>query len=190
MVLNPRRARRLGRTFIQVVQRSSEGPIGQGIVLVENVGVEDCGLADGGSCLTLAGHADTTIYRNVTVRGGYDATLDALPARGAIVAWTPGGTNYWEDIYQNGTVIIEDCAFDFQQGDRALASFAGAERLEITGTTFHSAVGKDVHFDPKGTGSVQNNAPEGIVACDNVVTGVEVFCMDGACPFDITAPCE
>ena len=32
-----------------------------------------------------------------------------------------------------------------------------------------------MHFDPTGTGSVQNNAPEGIVACDNAVTGAEVF---------------
>ncbi|TAJ15809.1 MAG: hypothetical protein EPO68_12205 [Planctomycetota bacterium] len=140
-------AKRLGRTFVQLVARSHEGPAATGTVTIKKCKVDDAGIAagdayKGGYAITIAGTGPQCTVRiegNV-VRAGFDAALRKLTKNGepygtgACVAWDGG------DARANGTVIVERNEFVFAPGcgDRPLASFSACASLKLDGNKFRA----------------------------------------------------
>lgn len=140
-------AKRLGRTFVQLVARSHEGPAATGTVTIRKCRVDDAGIAagdayKGGSAITIAGtgpQCTVRIEQNV-VRAGFDPALRKLTrsgepyGTGACVVWDGGDTR------GNGSVIVARNEFVFASGcgDRPLAAFAACTSLLLDGNKFTS----------------------------------------------------
>jgi hypothetical protein len=140
-------AKRLGRTFVQLVARSHEGPAATGTVTIRKCKVDDAGIAagdayKGGSAITIAGtgpQCTVRIEQNV-VRAGFDPALLKLTksgepyGSGACVVWDGGDTR------GNGSVTVARNEFVFAPGcgDRPLASFASCTNLRLDGNVFRA----------------------------------------------------
>jgi len=134
-------ARRLGRTFLQLTSRRSDGPPGIGDVIVRNCLVEDVGLSvrdgyKGGSAFTVAGGLrGRLLFEHNTYRAGFDRSLLRLTrpgqpyGTGAFVAWRS-----WKDA-PNGELILRDNDFAFAPGcgDRPVVSIGGCQRVDLVG---------------------------------------------------------
>ncbi len=133
-------AARLGRTFVQLTARASDGPAGVGTIRVERCVVEDACIASGdnykgGSALTLAGnHTGAVIFKNNRVRSGFAKELAHLTragapfGTGAFVAWDAGGE-------RNGLLVLENNHFEFAPGcgDRPLAQISSCREVRLLG---------------------------------------------------------
>ena len=134
-------ARRLGRTFVQLTARRSDGPPGVGDVTVRRCRVEDTGLAawdnyKGGSAFTVAGGLrGRLVFENNTFRAGFDRALTRLTSDGQ--PYGTGAFVAWRDARDepNGTLVLRDNEFEFAPGcgDRPVVSIGGCERVEILG---------------------------------------------------------
>jgi hypothetical protein len=134
-------ARELGRTFVQITARESEGPPARGDIVLRDCEVEDVGLAagddhKGGSAFTFAGRIQGTILvERCRYRAGFRAELRALTVgdapygTGALVAWQGGESE------PNDTLILHDDRFEFAPGcgDRPVVSIGGCRRVSIVG---------------------------------------------------------
>lgn len=140
-------AKRLGRTFVQLVARSHEGPAATGTVTIRDCKIDDAGIAagdayKGGSAITIAGtgpQCTVRIERNV-VRAGFENALRKLTKSGE--PYGTGACAVWDggDARGNGTVIVARNQFVFATGcgDRPLASFSACANLLLDGNTFTS----------------------------------------------------
>lgn len=131
----------LGRTFCQFTARASEGPPGQGTILVRRCDVRDVGVAredgfKGGAAFTVAGRLRGRIlFEGNRYRAGFDPWVRALttPGKpygtGAFVAWDGGAGA------RNATLVLRDNDFRFAPGcgDRPVVSIGGCDRVEIVG---------------------------------------------------------
>lgn len=168
-------ARRLGRTFVQLVARSHEGPAASGTVAIRNCKIDDACIAEGdgykgGSAITVAGTGEQCTVRiegNV-VRAGHEAALRKLTragepyGSGACVVWDGG------DARGNGTVIVRRNEFAFAPGcgDRPLASFAACRELVLDGNVFRVGNPKvaALALDPRDEFGRPKSKPNGKVA--------------------------
>jgi hypothetical protein len=199
-------SRHLGRTFLQVTQRANEGMMGAGTLTIEDCIIEDCALTDGGSCITVAGHAGGVVIRNNTVLMGANPDLgrgsDTFSATGAIVVWVPNDeVTIWPDLtYQNGPITIVGNDFEVRDGDRAIGNFGAAQALTIRNNRFASPstmIGrgnKPIVFDPYSGDeptSANLNNPDAYDVCANTLENIAfVECEESDCPFDMETPCE
>jgi hypothetical protein len=197
-------SRHTGRTFVQVVQRAGEGMQGAGVLTVEDCVIEDCALTDGGSCITVAGHAGGAIIQNNTLIMGANPALDrggsSFPATGAIVVWAPNDADIWSNLtYQNGPVTVLGNDFEVQDGDRAIGNFGASEALTVRDNRFSSpsttsgAGNKPIVFDPytaSAPTSANLNNPAALDICGNTLQNIGfVECEETTCPFDMEAVC-
>jgi len=195
---------RVGRTFLQVTNRPSEGPKGKGRLVLRDNTMTDCALADGGSCITIAGHLGKTVIKHNVLEMGLDESLDRCGfntcATGAIVAWTPP-KDAWPGLKQQiGELVVVDNSFVVQNGDRSIATFATTDQLTIRDTLFESPstiAGKGekrIAFDPyndSGPESAGLNNYRDIQVCENTLIDIsDVTCMTGDCPFRMTEDCR
>jgi hypothetical protein len=135
------RARELGRTFVQITARASEGLPGRGDVTLRECEVEDAGIAagdafKGGSAFTFAGRIEGTILvERCRYRAGFREPLRALTARGvpygtgALVAWQAGESE------PNDTLILRDVCFELAPGcgDRPVVAIGGCRNVFVLG---------------------------------------------------------
>jgi len=161
-------AARLGRTFVQLTARASDGPAGVGTIRVERCVVEDACIASGddykgGSAMTLAGnHTGAVSFKNNRVRAGFAKELAHLTrpgvpyGSGAFVAWDAGG----ERIRK---LVLESNHFEFAAGcgDRPLVQISGCREVELKGANrFIAGKAPALAFDGEG------NKPNLLVAID------------------------
>lgn len=131
----------LGRTFLQLTARPSDGPPGTGDVTIRGCEVEDVGISardgyKGGSAFTIGGglRGRVLLERN-RYRAGFDPALRRLTREGqpygtgALVAWREPGSD------PNAILVLRDNDFAFAPGcgDRPVVSIGGCERVEIAG---------------------------------------------------------
>lgn len=130
----------VGRTFLQITARESQGPAGRGLITVRGCEVADIGLSDwdnhkGGSAFTFAGRLPhcTIVVSGNTYRAGFNSKLTHLkpPGRsygtGALVAWD--GT----EKIGNGALVLQDNDFEFAEscGDRPVVKIGACEIVRI-----------------------------------------------------------
>jgi hypothetical protein len=134
-------AQDLGRTFVQFTARASEGPPGEGDVIVRDCVVEDACINEGdgykgGAAFTVAGRLECTFFfENNVYRAGFRAdraklTLPGVPyGTGAFAAWEADRAG------MNGTVILRDNRFEFAKGcgDRPVVSIGGCTKVLLVG---------------------------------------------------------
>ena len=145
-------AKRLGRTFVQLVARSKDGPAGVGRLLVQDCKVSDTGIAvgdnyKGGSAFTVSGNMPKAELRfeNNTYRAGFDKSLHKLTVKGqpygsgAFVAWSEKETE------RLGNLILIDNDFRFAHtcGDRAVVSITACTSVKIIGSNHFEAGTRD-----------------------------------------------
>lgn len=134
-------AKRLGRTFLQLTARRSEGDPGRGRVLVRDCRVEDAGIGrgdgfKGGAAFTFAGrHNGQIVLENNVYRAGFDPAIRKLTQKGspygtgAFVAWDGG------EKEPNNLLILRNNTFEFAEGcgDRPVVSIGGCRAVRFVG---------------------------------------------------------
>ena len=134
-------AKDLGRTFCQFTNRTGDGAVGTGDVIVRNCVVEDACIAQGdgfkgGSAFTIAGrHQGVFLFEKNVYRAGFRKerlrfTSAGLPyGTGAFMAWEA------DKAGQNGTLLLRDNQFLFAPGtgDRPVVSIGGCKQVLIVG---------------------------------------------------------
>lgn len=166
-------ARDIGRTFCQFTARSSEGPVGQGDVIVRNCVVEDACIAQedgfkGGSAFTICGRMECTfLFEKNVYKAGFrperlNLTTPGLPyGTGAFMAWEEGKAG------PNGTLILRDNDFAFASGcgDRAVVSIGGCRKVLIVGENHFVSGGKQpaLVLDPINAQGRPMNSPNGSI---------------------------
>ena len=145
-------ATRLGRTFVQLVARSKDGPAGIGRLLVQDCKISDTNIAagdnyKGGSAFTVSGNMPKAELRfeNNTYRAGFDKSLHKLTAKGqpygagAFVAWSEKETERLGDLI----LIDNDFRFAHTCGDRAVVSITACRSVKIIGSNHFEAGTRD-----------------------------------------------
>jgi hypothetical protein len=176
-------AKRIGRTFLQLVARSNEGPAAAGTVSVKRCKIDDACIAagdayKGGSALTIAGTGEgcTVVFEDNVVRAGFESALHklTLPGQpygsGACVVWDGG------DARGNGSVIVKRNQFVFAPGcgDRPLASFAACRELLLDANQFKpGGNAAALALDPHDDGGRPKSKPNGrvVLGATNVLGG-------------------
>lgn len=163
-------AKRLGRTFVQLVSRKKDGPAGVGTFLVQDCKISDTNIAagdnyKGGSAFTLAGDMPNARFRfeNNTYRAGFDKSLHKLTEKGvpygtgAFVAWSE------KEPTRLGTLTLIDNDFRFAPscGERAVVSITACLKVEIIGSN-HFEAGAMGEVSEKGKASPKTVVPSGI----------------------------
>ncbi len=129
-------ARHNGRTALQMVARSNEGPMGTGDVRLMNVKAVDNGLADnckGASAYSFHGRNDHHILLDhAKYEAGFDEALNAATGcdgTGAVVSYSG---NYTDGI-PNGPIWIRRSVFEIQDGfgDRDLVDIDKTPSLTV-----------------------------------------------------------
>lgn len=163
-------AQHLGRTFLQVTARASDGPPGLGTITVRRCRIEDVGIArtdafKGGAALTFAGRlAGPIVLEENTVRAGFDPRYRRLTQPG--VPYGTGALVVWDHRSgSNGPVILRDNVFEFAPGcgDRPVASFGGCRRIDISGRNRFVSGGHQPALvfdplDPRNPRQLENSA--------------------------------
>ena len=163
----------LGRTFVQFTARASDGPPGEGDVLVKDCVVEDACIAEGdgykgGAAFTVAGRLNCTfVFQDNVYRAGFrperaKLTLPGVPyGTGAFAAWEA------DHAGPNGTVILRGNEFSFAEGcgDRPVVSIGGCQRVLIVGQNKFVSGGKQpaLALDPVNMQSRTISSPNGSV---------------------------
>ncbi len=166
-------ARDLGRTFVQITARASEGPPGRGDVTLRRCAVEDTGLAalddhKGGSAFTFAGRIEGVILvEECRYRAGFRAELRGLTSRGspygtgALVAWQGN------ESAPNDTLILRDVRFEFAPGcgDRPVVSIGGCRNVLLVGENEFVSGGREpaLALDPVDSTGRPVSPPNGRV---------------------------
>ena len=145
-------ATRLGRTFVQLVARSKDGPAGIGRLLVQDCRISDTNIAagdnyKGGSAFTVSGNMPKAELRfeNNTYRAGFDKSLHKLTVKGqpygsgALVAWSEKETERLGDLI----LIDNDFRFAHTCGDRAVVSITSCRSVKIIGSNHFEAGTRD-----------------------------------------------
>ncbi|MEQ1894126.1 MAG: hypothetical protein ABL998_16415 [Planctomycetota bacterium] len=134
-------AQDLGRTFCQFTNRSGDGAVGKGDVIVKDCVVEDACIAQGdgfkgGSAFTICGrHEGTFLFEHNVYRAGFRKerlrfTKPGVPyGTGAFMAWEADRAGL------NGTLVLRDNEFRFAPGtgDRAVVSIGGCRQVLVLG---------------------------------------------------------
>jgi hypothetical protein len=157
-------ARELGRTFLQLTSRASDGPPASGTVSVRDCSIADIGLSrdddwKGGAAITIAGGMPDASVRleRVRYRAGFDPRLRHLTrpevpyGTAALVAWDGG------EALPNGTLVLEGCDFEFAPGcgDRPVVSIGACREVQLVGSNriVAGAAPVALELDPRPRGA-------------------------------------
>jgi hypothetical protein len=165
-------ARDLGRTFCQFTART-DGPPGQGDVIVRNCVVEDACISradgfKGGSAFTVCGRMwgsflfEKNVYKAGFRRERLKFTLPGRPyGTGAFTAWE-------EDMAgQTAYLVLRDNDFSFAEGcgDRPVVSIGGCTRVLIVGQNRFASGGQQhaLALDPVNQAGQPTSTPNGSI---------------------------
>ena len=165
-------ARDLGRTFCQFTART-DGPPGQGDVLIRNCVVEDACIAQadgfkGGSAFTICGRMQGAfVFEQNVYRAGFRperlrfTTAGKPYGTGAFTAWEEGRAG------PTATLVLRDNDFSFAPGcgDRPVVSIGGCTKVLIVGENRFASGGQQqaVTLDPVNAQGQTLSSPNGSI---------------------------